>query len=163
MARSFLPSLFGSDRTQAPSFQSLQKEIDRVFEDFRHMRPQFDFGELTEAGGRIVPRLDISEADDKVEISAELPGVKEDDIDVSVSGNTLTLRGEKSASRDEEKKDFRLVERSYGSFSRSVPLNFDINPDDVSATFSDGVLTIAIAKPQEVVAKTRKIEVKKAD
>ncbi len=145
-----------------PSFQSLQKEIDRVFEDFKQMRPRFDLGEFANAGGPVVPRLDISESDDKVEVSAELPGVKEADIDVSVSGNILTLKGEKSASRDEEKKDFRLVERTYGSFARSVPLNFEIDPDGVSATFSDGVLTIAINKPQEVVAKTRKIEVKKA-
>jgi len=163
MARSILPSLFSGDKHPTAGFQSLQKEIDRVFDEFRGLTPRFEFGDTEDGGGRVVPKLDMSETDDAVEITAELPGVKEDDIDVSVSGNALTLRGEKSASRDETKKDFRVVERSYGSFARTIPLAFDIDPKDVSAEFRDGVLTIGIKKPAEIAAKTQKIPVTKAE
>lgn len=96
----------------------------------------------------IVPKLDVSETDEAVEITAELPGVKEEEVDVSVTSNILTLKGEKSESREEKDKNYSLVERSYGSFTRSAPMTFDINPEDVSAEFGDGVLTIVIKKPR---------------
>ena len=160
MARSILPSLFGSDKHPMTGFHSLQKEIDRVFDEFRSLTPHLEFGD---SAGRVVPKLDIGETDDAIEITAELPGVKEEDIDVSVSGNVLTLRGEKSASRDETKKDFRVVERSYGSFARSIPFAFDIDAEGVSAEFKDGVLTIDIKKPAEVAAKTQKIALNKPE
>lgn len=161
MRRSFLPSLFSHDNNDRTAFGSLQKEIDRVFDDFRGMAPRLDPERFAFGNGRMVPKIDISETDDAVEIAAELPGVKEDDFDVSVSGNVLTLKGEKSTGTEEKKKDYHLIERSYGSFSRSFPLAFEIDPDGVDATYSDGVLTITVKKPPEVVEKTRKIEVNK--
>lgn len=163
MTRSFLPSLFGNEKTDAPAYQSLHKEIDRVFDEFKGLVPRFDSGRFPDFNGQIVPRLDVSETDEAVEITAELPGVGEDDVDVSVSSNILTLKGEKSAKKEEEEKDFHVVERSYGSFARAIPLSFDINPDDVEAKFTDGVLAITIRKPAEIAAKTQKIAVTKAD
>lgn len=159
MTRSFLPSLFGNEKSDAPSFQSLHKEIDRVFDEFKGMAPRFDSGRLTDFGGQIVPRLDMCETDEAVEITAELPGVGEDDVDISVSSNILTLKGEKSVKKEEGEKDFHVVERTYGRFARTVPLSFDINPDDVDAKFNDGVLAITIRKPPEIASKTRKIAI----
>ncbi len=163
MTRSFLPSLFSHDKAGAPAFQSLQKEIDRVFDEFKSLVPHLETGRFPDFGGRVVPRLDVSESDDAVEITAELPGVGEDEVDVSVSANILTLKGEKSAKKEEKKKDFHVVERSYGSFARSIPLSFDIDPDAVEAKFADGILAITIRKPPEIAARTRKISVTKGD
>lgn len=159
MTRSFLPSLFGNDKSDTPAFHSLHKEIDRVFDEFKGLVPRFDSGRLTDFNGQIVPRLDVSETDETVEITAELPGVGEDDVDISVSSNVLTLKGEKSAQKEEKEKDFHVVERSYGKFARTIPLSFDINPDDVDAKFTDGVLAITITKPPEIASKTRKIAI----
>jgi HSP20 family protein len=85
-----------------------------------------------------------------------------EEMDISVTDNVLTIRGEKSAEKKTEEKDYHLVERSYGSFMRSVPLSFTIDPKDVKAELNDGVLTIAIKKPKEATAKTKKIKVSKA-
>ena len=162
MRRSFLPSVFGDEKDTRSAFHSLHNEIDRVFDDFRGWVSRFDDGPLQAGNGMIVPKLDVSESKDVVEITAELPGVKEKDVDVSVTSNILTLKGEKTESKEEKDKDYSLVERSYGSFARSLPMAFDINPDDVSAEFGDGVLTITIKKPPEIAEKTKKIEVSKA-
>ncbi|MEX3007232.1 Hsp20/alpha crystallin family protein [Hoeflea sp. TYP-13] len=162
MRRSFLPSVFSDEKDTQSAFHSLQKEIDRVFDDFRGWVPRFEAARFPDGNSRIVPKLDMSETDDAVEITAELPGVKEQDVDVSVASNILTLKGEKSFSKEEKEKDYRVVERSYGSFSRSLPLAFDIDADAVSANFNDGVLTITIKKPPEIAEQTRKIEVTKS-
>lgn len=159
MTRSFLPSLFGNEKSDASSFQSLHKEIDRVFDEFKGLVPRFASDRLADFNGQIVPRLDMSETDEAVEITAELPGVGEDDVDISVASNVLTLKGEKSAQKEEKEKDYHVVERSYGRFARTNPLSFDINPDNVNAKFNDGVLAITIRKPPEIASKTRKIAI----
>ncbi|MCP4317271.1 MAG: Hsp20/alpha crystallin family protein [Hyphomicrobiales bacterium] len=163
MRRSFLPSVFGDEKDTQSAFHSLHNEIDRVFDDFRGWVSRFDAEPLQTKNGMIIPKLDVSEKDDTVEITAELPGVKEEDIDVSITSNVLTLKGEKSVSKEEKEKDYSLVERSYGSFARSLPMAFDIDPDGVSAKFTNGILTITIKKPPEIAEKTKKIEVTKAD
>lgn len=162
MSRSYLPSIFGTDKNPPPLFTSLHKEIDRVFDEFRRNTPRLAGEGLFVLDNQIVPKLDVSETDKEVEITVELPGVKEEDLDISAYDNVLVLKGEKSASREEKKKDYRLVERSYGSFARSVPLDFPVDPDSVKADFQKGVLTITIAKPPEVAEKTRKIKIGKS-
>ena len=162
MRRSMLPSVFGDEKDTQSAFHSLHNEIDRVFDDFRSWVSRIDTGPFQAKNGMIVPKLDVSETKEIVEITAELPGVKEEDVDVSVTSNILTLKGEKTESKEEKEKDYSLVERSYGSFARSLPMAFDINPDDVSAKFANGVLTITIKKPREIAEKTKKIEVSKA-
>ena len=98
-----------------------------------------------------------------LEIEAELPGVDEKDIDVQLSDNLLTIRGEKRAERKEEKEgDYRLIERSYGSFARSIEVPFAVEADGVEATFRNGVLHLSLPKPPEAATRTRKIEVRKA-
>src|SRR5262249_49079130 len=99
-----------------------------------------------------------------IEVTAELPGVDEKDLDVTLANGMLTVRGEKRTERDEQDKDknWHLVERSYGSFSRAIPLPFDPHPAEGEAKFDKGVLHIHLLKPAEVAKRQQKIEIKKA-
>ena len=162
MTNSLLPSVFGTDAKTPPAFHSLHKEIDRVFNEFRDVFPSFNRDEPLDRHAQIVPRIDVSETDGAIEIAAELPGVEDDDIEVSVAGNVLTLKGEKSSNREESESDYKVVERSYGSFSRTLPFSFDIDPKKVTAKFDNGVLNITVEKPPEAAEKTQKIEISKA-
>jgi HSP20 family protein len=160
MSNSFLPTILG--KSERPFFSNLQKEVDRVFDEFRDMTSWTSSYLPGVSNGKLVPKLDVSETEKEVEITTELPGVKLEDMDISLTENVLTIRGEKSAENKTDEKDYHLVERSYGSFMRSVPLGFNIDQKDVKADFADGVLTIRIKKPLEVTAKTRKIKISKA-
>lgn len=162
MTDSLLPSVFGSGSKSPLAFQSLHKEIDRVFDEFRSVFPGFAKDDALDGNGQLIPKLDVKETDKEVTIAAELPGVDEKDVDVSVVGNVLTLKGEKSSKREEDEKDYKLVERSYGSFSRTLPFSFDIDSDAVSAKFDKGVLNITVKKPPELAAKPKKIKISKA-
>ena len=139
----------------------LQKEINDLFENFgksmfRPMTLRGGNGEL----GTLMPRLDVSETDNELEISAELPGLDEKDIDVSLTKNVLTIMGEKKMEKEEKKKDFYRRERSYGYFKRNIPLPMDVDTDKVDATFKKGVLTIRLPKTGEAKKEVRKIAVK---
>lgn len=142
-------------RTDNP-FLSLQQEIDRLFEDFTRGFPALGAG----VSGALVPTMDVSETDKEIEITAELPGLEEKDVQINVADNVLTIRGEKKAEKDEKDKNYRLVERSYGSFERSLELPKGVNIDAIKATIDKGVLKVTVPKP--VPAQTRKIEVKAA-
>ena len=110
------------------------------------------------------PKIDIVESKDAIDLTAELPGVEEKDVDVTLADGMLTIRGEKKTERDERDKDknWHVVERSYGSFSRAIPLPFDPDPAKVEAKFDKGVLHIHLPKPAEMAKKQQKIEIKKA-
>ena len=145
-----------------PFFQALQSEIDRVFDDFRQLTSLNTDDVFRGSNGRLVPKLDVSETTEEVEITTELPGVKLDDIDISVTDNFLTIKGEKSAEACKGEKDYHLSERHYGSFLRTIPLGFQVDSNQVAADFADGVLTINVKKPPEVAAKSQKIEISSA-
>jgi HSP20 family protein len=156
--QSRMPSLSGS--FGGWPFSSLHREIDRVFDDFtRGMRPASGESPWNDA---LSPSVDVAETDKAVEISAELPGVDEADIDLTVSDDAITLKAEKKTDREEkdEKKNYHLVERSYGMFQRRIAMPFKIDPEKVDAKFDKGVLKVSVAKPEAEVARTRKIEVK---
>jgi HSP20 family protein len=110
------------------------------------------------------PKIDVAESKDAIDVTAELPGVDEKDVDVTLADGILTVRGEKKTGRDEQDKDknWHVVERSYGSFSRTIPLPFDPDPAKVEAKFDKGVLHVHLPKPAEVAKKQQKIEIKKA-
>ena len=139
---------------------SLFREIERTFDDFSRRGPLAGFANPT--GGDMMPKLDVSEGKDGLEITAELPGCDEKDIDVTLSEGALTIRGEKKSERNEAGKDrnWHVVERSYGSFSRSIPLPFTPEPAGVEAKFSNGVLHVKLPKPPEVAKRERKIEIR---
>ena len=126
--------LFGSD-----PFFDLQREMNRLFDrNFRGLT------ESSESGLMLSPRVDISQKDDGWEVSAELPGVDVQDIDLKLDGDMLTISGEKRDERTDEKN--RFVERSYGSFTRTFQLPFTPDPDKVTADCDKGVLTIKLPK-----------------
>ena len=156
MARSYLPSFFGRDDDP---FGSLFREVQKTFEDFSRRSPLAGLG-----SDMLAPRIDIAESKDAIDLTAELPGVDEKNVDVTLADGVLTIRGEKKAERDEKDKDknWHVVERSYGSFSRTIPLPFDPDSAKVEANFEKGVLHIHLPKPAEVAKKQQKIEVKKA-
>lgn len=107
------------------------------------------------------PAIDIFEKDDKFVVKAELPGMKEEDIDVSVVGDTLTIRGEKEAETEVEEDDYYRCERSYGSFVRSIPLPSTVNSDKIEANFEDGVLEVSLPKVAEIKPKKVRVSAKK--
>ncbi|MEW5424063.1 Hsp20/alpha crystallin family protein [Amorphus sp. 3PC139-8] len=138
---------------------NLQRDINRVFDDFwsRFDRSAGVSNGLLSVTG---PRTDVTETDEAVDVSVELPGMDEKDIDVSLSDDVLTIRGEKKAEREEKKKGYYLAERSYGSFYRSIPLPPGVDSEKAEAQFKKGVLTVTLPKTPEAQAKVRKIEVK---
>jgi HSP20 family protein len=150
---SWLPSLFGDRKDSSDPFLALRKQMDDVLDGFFRAAP-----------GSFLPSVDVSETDKEIRIVAELPGVERKDIDVTLSGNQLIIKGEKrseSEEKDEKSgRQFHRVERSFGSFQRTMALPYDIDPSAVAADFKDGVLTVTVAKPAEAVARTRKIEIK---
>src|SRR5262249_45529240 len=136
MAGPYLPSFFG--RGDDP-FGSLFREVQKTFEDFSQRTPFARF-----RSDMLAPKIDVDGSYDAIEVEAELPGVDEKDLEVILANGMLTVRGEKKTARDEQDKDknWHVVERSYGSFSRAIPLPFDPDPAKVEAKFDKGVLHI---------------------
>ena len=152
MAR-FLAPLGGRGLLGRDPFLDLHREVNRLFDDsFRSMRDRGEGG----AGFMLSPKVDVSQTDDGWEISAELPGVDQEDIDLRLDGDVLTISGEKRDERTDDKN--RFVERSYGSFTRSFQLPFTPDPNKVTADCDRGVLTIKLPKAAEQ-DKSRRISV----
>jgi len=110
--------------------------------------------------GTLMPQIDVSESDHEIQVTAELPGIDEKDVEVILADHMLTIRGEKKAEREQKDRDYHLMERSHGTFSRSLPLPFAADPSQVKAAFKNGVLTVTIQKPKEVLEKQHRIEVR---
>jgi HSP20 family protein len=159
--KSMLPSLWGGSRSEAEPFRVLQKEIDRLFSDFASDMPAFGSW-ADNANTRLSLRCDVAETDKTLEVTAELPGVNEKEIDLSLAGDMLTIKAEKKSDKEEKTKDYHLVERSYGTFQRSMQLPFQADPSKIEAKFDKGVLKLIIQKPAEAQTKTQKIDVKTA-
>lgn len=131
---------------------SLQDELDRLTERV--------FGRRwweTDGGAMMVP-MDMTETDNEVILTASLPGIKPEDVDITVTGNTLTIKGEFKAEEETERGNVYFRERRYGAFHRSVMLPTDVNADKAEATFENGVLKLKIPKTEE--AKPKQIELK---
>jgi HSP20 family protein len=154
-------------KTPAPSnandhpVATLQRDISRVFDDFwtRFERP---FGLMNGFLGASWPTADVSETDKAVEVVVELPGMDEKDIDVSVSDDVLTIRGEKKSETEKREKGYYLSERKFGSFHRSIPLPASVDKDKVDAHFKKGVLTVTLPKTPDAQDKVKKIQVRAA-
>jgi HSP20 family protein len=151
-----------SEALSGDPFYRLQHEMNRLFDD-AFSGFEFPASFRGEGDETRLPRIDVHEADHAVEVEAELPGVDEKDIDVQVADNLLTIRGEKKFERKDEKEgQYRVMERSYGSFTRSMTLPFSVNPDAVEATFKNGVLKLTLPKPPEAQTQTKRIAIKRA-
>jgi len=114
-----------------------------------------------DGGGVWIPAMDVYETDKEFVVKAELPGIKEDDIDVAVVGDMLTIKGEKAAESEIDEDNFYSMERTYGSFSRSVMFPASVNAEKLEAKYEDGVLEIGLPKFAEVSPKKVKVTPKK--
>jgi HSP20 family protein len=148
-----------ADATPAPSagavrrvnpFDLLQREIDQVFDTFNGWPAAFTDRAFT-------PRMEITETDGSIEVSTELPGIDEKDVEISVADGMLTIRGEKKVEKDEKKKNYRLIERSYGSFERAIALPSGVDASKVKAKMTKGVLKVEVPKP--AAAKSQQIQI----
>jgi len=137
-----------------------RQQMDRLFDDFFGTWPSLSSrpGRVAASTGADV-RFDASESDKAFEITAELPGLEEKDVDVSVEHGVMTIKGEKKSEREEKDKDYYLTERSYGSFRRSFPMPENVNEDKISATFEKGVLKVTLPKTAAGKSKARRISV----
>jgi HSP20 family protein len=150
--RSLLPSLW-SERPLADPFADMRRELDTMLSRSSRTWPSLEVGAA-------MPAVNVAETDDSVEITAELPGVDQKDISIDVDGNRLVISGEKKAETKKEDKNWRVVERSYGSFQRTLVLPFEPRTDACDAQFDNGVLRLKIAKPQVTSQESRKIQIK---
>lgn len=137
--------------------QSVPATIDRLREEFDRTLQNWwsDNGDFQKviAGADWQPNVDISECDDAIEVKVDLPGIKPEDVDISVFDNRLTIKGEREEEKETKEKTVHRVERRYGSFYRSIELPAGTSADDVSAESDNGVITITLPKPPEAQAK----------
>ncbi|HBA85212.1 MAG TPA: molecular chaperone [Verrucomicrobia bacterium] len=149
-------------RTAHP-VETLHRQMNQLFDEFFR-----DFGSLQGSGfwsgeraeSVLSPQFDVSETDDEVSITAELPGMDEKDIEVLFDDNVLTVKGEKKQEHEEKNKNYFMSERLFGQFQRVITLPAGINVDKVKAQFKKGVLSIVIPKVAQPHAERKKIEVK---
>jgi HSP20 family protein len=133
---------------------SFQREMDRLFDEFSRGWGTTLPARFGEEWGVFSPRVDVREGDDEIQVSAELPGLDADDVDVGISNDLLTISGEKKEETEERGENYYHAERSYGSFRRSIPLPAEVDADKVEAVFEKGVLTVTL--PKIAGAETRK-------
>jgi HSP20 family protein len=150
--------------TNAPdAWRALRTDMDRLFDRFVTGWNMPTFGRQFDAGtgsDTMSPVVDITEGDAAYEMSAELPGMTAKDIEVELSGNLLTLKGEKRTEKEQDDTSLYLSERSYGTFQRSFAVPDGVDRDNVTAEFSNGVLRIILPKTAKALEQQKKIEVK---
>jgi HSP20 family protein len=135
---------------------SLRQAMDRLFED-SFVRPSRALEGLGEVAG---PALDIYQKPDEVVVKAALPGVKPEEVNIDITGDTLTIKGESKAEQEINREDYLYQERRYGAFSRTVVLPIGLKSDKAEATMEDGVLTLSIPKTEEIKPKAIKVKAK---
>jgi len=135
---------------------SLRQAMDRLFE-VSFIRPSRALEGVGEVAGTA---LDIYESPNEVVVKAALPGVKPDDVNIDITGDTLTIKGESKAEQEVKREDYLYQERRYGAFSRTVILPIGLKSDKAEATMEDGVLTLTIPKAEEVKPKAIKVKAK---
>lgn len=137
----------------AVEVDSLQSEVNRLFDGF--------FGSggsaTAPAARRWVPAMDLAEEGDDLVLTADLPGLSEEDVAIEIKDRVLTISGERQAEREREGRGFHRVERSFGRFARSLTLPDGIEPDEVAASFDRGVLEVRIPKPEQ--RKPHRVEI----
>jgi len=162
--KSLLPSLRKRAETPAKReeehpFYSLQREMNRLFDDFFRGFDLEPFGAMEDRYAGFSPSIDVRESDAEFTIKAEIPGIDEKDVEVLVSDDAVTLKGEKKEEQEDKGKDYYRLERSYGSFHRVIPLPKGVNLEKVEATFKNGILTVKLPKTEEAQSKGKKIPI----
>lgn len=140
--------------SQNPELKTLQGQLNRLFEPFA----RFAAGDEDLVSGTWVPPVDVAETQEKILVRAEVPGMKQNDIQIEFENGLLTIRGERTI----EKADnvtWHRVERTYGNFSRSFTLPRTVDPEKITASYRDGILEIEVPKREEAKPKQIRIEV----
>lgn len=135
--------------------ERMRREMDRLWDSFFEERPRRKVEEV----GEWLPSLDLPETKNDLVVKAELPGLDPKDIDISLSDCVLTIKGEKKQGKEEKEENYHLIERSYGSFTRSVRLPGDVQSDKITASYKNGVLRVTLPKSEEAKKKEIKIKV----
>ncbi len=139
---------------QLAPFERMKREMDRMWDSFFEGGPRF----MAEEGGEWLPALDLAETGNEFVVKAEMPGLDAKDIDISLSENMLTIKGEKKRDREETKENYHFMERSYGAFTRSIQLPGEVNHQRITTSYKNGVLKIHLPKSEE--AKKREVKIK---
>lgn len=158
--RNLLPSVQRAAANDADHpFYSLQRQMNSLFDDFF---TGFDATprSLASGVGAFSPSIDVKESDKDFVIRAELPGVEEKDIEVTVTNDAVAIKGEKKEEKEDKGKNYYYMERSYGSFNRVIPLGTETDADKAHASFKNGVLNITIPKSAQAKAKGTKVPIK---
>jgi HSP20 family protein len=141
----------GLTSRRSPGFDTLQREIDRIFDVFGGGAP-------TRSGIGLFPSLDVTETDKEIKVSCELPGMEEKDVQLSLTDDVLTIRGEKRAESEDKDGGYQHMECAYGAFSRTVELPAHVDPNQVQARMKRGVLKITA--PKTPAPNATRIEIK---
>jgi HSP20 family protein len=165
MLRELIPWTRSAGRLAAGSqpedlFAQLHREMNQLFDEAWHGFNLPAFADVATGGQALRPRIDIAETDKEVEVTVELPGLDEKDVDVTLADGVLTIKGEKKSERKEDGKGYQLSERSFGSFQRAVALPDGVDADKVTAEFTKGVLKVTAPKRPELHASAKKISIK---
>jgi HSP20 family protein len=160
-SRFFAPALTFGQTAGPPAlidpYRLLQQGLDSMLTDIARGVGQADGNS---AGEQLAgPRINVAETDNEIRLTAELPGVTEKDVQVTLDGDLLVIAGEKKQEQEKDKGNLRIVERSFGRFRRALRLPFAPEPDRVQAQFKDGVLTVEVPKEAEQRKRTRQIPV----
>jgi HSP20 family protein len=151
------------------SLDSLRRQVDNLFEDFTRSPLHLPFGRRVfdvepfrhrDLGLRGIPAVDITEKEKSFEITAELPGMDEKNIEIKLSNGNLVIKGEKKENIEKKKKDYYISERNYGAFERVFHLPKGIDTDNINASFAKGVLTLSMPKKPEAIKPEKVIPVK---
>jgi HSP20 family protein len=135
---------------------SMREEMNRLFDNFFSGLPERRRGLLE---SEWAPSIDVAETDEDIVVTAELPGVKQEEVDITIADDVLTLKGEKKEEKEVKEKNYHRIERSYGSFQRSISLPTGTKADEAKASYKDGILCITIPKAEEAKPKQIKIDV----
>ncbi len=157
MPKSNTPSRFSQPSS---FFQPFQREWAQMMDQLRGSIPAAAEDDFF-TGPIGLPAMDVAETETGLEITAEIPGVAEEDLDVTIQGDVLVLKGEKSAESEDKQKSYHVVERRYGRFSRRIPLGFVPADGATKADFSNGILTIEIARPEGTQPGVQKVAIGK--
>ena len=160
-ANNLLPSVARKkQREDDQPFYALQREMNSLFDDFFQGFDAGPHGFYTSGPAGFTPSVDVKENEKEFIIKAELPGVEENEIEVTVTDNAVTIKGEKKEEKEDEGKNYYYMERSYGSFQRVIPLSVETDSGKAEASFKNGVLNITLPKRQTTKAKGTKISIK---
>jgi HSP20 family protein len=133
--------------------ERVRREMDRLWDSF------FEEGPKRRGGEEWLPSLDVAETKNEIVVKAEIPGIDPKDIDISLTNDLLTIKGEKKQEKEEKEENYHLIERSYGSFSRSIRLPGEVQSNKISASYKNGILKVALPKSEEAKRKEIKIKV----